>query len=159
MEILDLRFHDFNGTLVNFKTKEYVFPSIFEFITNSEKYKDFIVIDEHIADIVMRCNSHGIKTYYCCSGHPLDKYYDPGHISPKFSAYISFERKPIIKHMFDNSKYWNVEDGYIEMGQTPAYTICTKPGCHSFKQWYKAMNELRYRFSHLTNEFRQIYIN
>ena len=34
-----------------------------------------MVIDEHIADIIMRCNSHGIKTYYCCAGHSLNLFY------------------------------------------------------------------------------------
>ncbi len=156
MEQLDLRFCNFRDPFVNFKTKEYIFPSVLEFITNTEKYKDFTIIDEHIADVVMRCNSHGIKTYYCCSGHPIDIHYDKLLTSPSFCSYIAFERKPIIKHMFDNSKCWDLEIDFVENGSVPAYTIRTNSKCNTFKRWSYAMEELSYKFSHLTNEFKQI---
>lgn len=156
MEQWNLRFCNFSGPLVNFKTKEYVFSSVLEFITNTKKYKDFTIIDEHIADVVMRCNSHGIKTFYCCSGHPIDKHYVNLFTSPSFCSYIAFERKPILKHMFDNSRYWNLEEDFVENGNVPVYTIRTKCECNTFKLWSNALEELRYKFSHLTNEFKQI---
>ena len=156
MDLFDLRCTEFNGPLVNFETKQYTFQTISEVLINTEKYKDFVVIDEHVADVIMRCNSHGIKTYYCCAGHPFTKHWTH-YIDLEYSAYIAFERKPIIKHMFDNSKYWNVEESMLNADTVPSYTIRIKRNRRGFKDWCKAMKELRYKFSYLTNEFQEIY--
>ena len=100
INIDDLQGINFPGPLVNFKTQEYIYLSIGNFIKYKEKFKDFMVIDEHIADIIMRCNSHGIKTYYCCAGHSLNLFYVTRRgdsYTPAYDPYISVERKPILK--------------------------------------------------------------
>lgn len=156
MELLDLRFIGFNGPLVNFKTKQYIFLKIYDFIVGDEDtFRDFVVIDEHLADIVMRCNSHGIKTYYCCSGHPMNKYMIE-YTDPCYSAYIAFEQKPIIKGLFEESEYWNVEDDFVSLERKPSYILRLKKKHQNFNDWCKAMEELKYKFSFLTNEFQQI---
>lgn len=58
--------------------------------------------------------------------------------------------------MFDNSKCWDLEIDFVENGNIPAYTIRTNSKCNTFKRWSNALDELRYKFSHLTNEFKQI---
>ncbi len=64
MTVTELKWTNLPGPLVNFKTQEYMYTSIGNFIIHEEEFKDFVIIDEHIADVVMRCNSHGIKTYF-----------------------------------------------------------------------------------------------
>lgn len=158
MDIDDLQGINFPGPLVNFEIQEYTYLSIGNFIKYKEKFKDFIVIDEHIADIIMRCNSHGIKTYYCCAGHSLNLFYvtKRGDLyTPAYSPYISVERKPILKQMFMNSKYWFLKEGFVENGKYPVYRIQFK-NVADFNTWTAAMAELRYMFSFLTNEFRQL---
>lgn len=158
MDINDLQGIDFPGPLVNFKTQEYTYISIGNFIKYKEMFKDFVVIDEHIADIIMRCNSHGIKTYYCCAGHALNIFYNFTKMSIctcAYNPYISFERKPILKQMFINSKYWYLIEGFVENGKYPVYRIQLKNN-GNFNIWSVAIAELKYMFSFLTNEFQKL---
>ena len=152
MDIRELKYTNLPGPLVNFKTREYVYATVGDFIAHDDEYRDFVIVDEHVADVVMRCNSHGIRTYYSCAGHALDI---PGR-GIAFDGYISFERKPILLQMFANSKYWKLEESVTGLSERhPSYGIYMK-NCYDFKSWAKAIKELRYKFSHLTNEFRQL---
>jgi hypothetical protein len=156
MTATELKWTNLPGPLVNFNTQEYMYTSIGNFIIHEEEFKDFVIIDEHIADVVMRCNSHGIKTYFCCAGHAIDEVFVDGCESPVYSsAYIVFEQKPIIKQMFINSKYWQFSECKAGFDQLPGYAIHIKRH-DTFKDWAKAMKELQYKFSFLTNEFRQL---
>ena len=64
MTATELKWTNLPGPLVNFKTQEYMYTSIGNFIIHEEEFKNFVIIDEHIADVVMRCNSHGIKPIF-----------------------------------------------------------------------------------------------
>lgn len=155
MNLLDLKCTSLPGPLINFDTREYVYTTVGKFIEHAEEYRDFVLVDEHIADVVMRCNSHGIRTYYSCAGHALDMPIGDAYQGVAFDGYIAFERKPVLRQMFTNSRYWKIEESTVEFDRYPSYCIYMK-NCDDFKAWAKAIKELRHRFSHLTNEFRQL---
>lgn len=155
MTATELKWIKLPGPLVNFKSQEYMYTTVGNFIIHEEEFKDFVIIDEHIADVVMRCNSNGIKTYFCCAGHAIDEIFNDGCEGPAYSAYIIFEQKPIIRQMFINSKYWRFSECKAGFDQLPGYALHIKQH-DNFKDWAKAMKELRYKFSFLTNNFRQL---
>ena len=54
MTTTELKWTSLPGPLVNFNTQEYMYTTIGNFIIHEEEYKDFVIIDEHIADVVMK---------------------------------------------------------------------------------------------------------
>ena len=54
-----------------------------------------------------------------------------------------------------NSKYWFLEESFVENGKYPVYRIQFK-NVADFNTWSAAIAELKYMFSFLTNEFRQL---